>query len=637
MHWSSFGFKGEYAEGAVQYKTTFFASNILSCLNSVQKLLPEKAAAIPDFAKLRRRAAQFLLAQKSEQWSFNYWSSGAKERETMPYPDDLDDTFVVLAALYGYNASSTDGSVLAKVTKILTAAEVIPGGPYRTWLVDRNAKAAWRDIDLAVNSNVAYFLSLLGISLPNISRLVDERIREGSVRSPYYPGAIQVIYFISRFYKGNERQALADMLLVARVEGSARQNLLESAMAISALINLDRAEEISENDIAIMIERITKEGWQPYPFCIDPSRDGKTCYAGSRALTAAFCAEALAKYAHFKYQSNRLAAQIAAASGRVLLAESASDAILENIKLLARERIEKKFDDGDSQSDLRRLVFEQIESIKDEEIVLVPYHTYEALGKSHTVHANLLDELALANLYGWIACTIYDDLLDGEGESILLPVANFFLRELTFSYCALDRQIPGIRDEYIKTMNIVDGANVDEQLRGGTFESSIEHLADRSIGHALPALAVLSVAGYAPDSGEARHMLSFFRNYLIARQLHDDAHDWKEDLLRGQMNSAGGRLVRIFEEQHGVKVAPGELSGHIPEFQKLFWRQAILGIIADIKSFLNRAKDDLVKIDIFKNSVPFLQMVNRLESAADRTVRERATAIAFLGTFHFQK
>ena len=64
----------------------------------------------------------------------------------------------------------------AKVTEILLSTETTVGGPYRTWLVPPDSEPVWLDVDIAVNSNVAYFLTLLAVTLPKLSRFIDDAI-----------------------------------------------------------------------------------------------------------------------------------------------------------------------------------------------------------------------------------------------------------------------------------------------------------------------------------------------------------------------------------------------------------------------------------------------------------------------------
>jgi hypothetical protein len=235
-----------------------------------------------------------------------------------------------------------------------------------------------------------------------------------------------------------------------------------------------------------------------------------------------------------------------------------------------------------------------------------------------------------------------------ESPPLLLSAANFFLRSMTLQYATLDAQIPGLLDEYIRVMNIIDDANIWEQVHCraliengvlvlpkelpyglcvGTAAglAGLARLADRSLGHALPALGVLFAAGYAPDSCEARATRSFFQNYLTARQLHDDAHDWKEDLLRGRINSVGARLIQAGSMEN------------ISALQKFFWREAVPGIVADIIFFLDCAREKICTFTsgcaLLRNSTPFLELIDRLQSAAEQTLRERDEAVKFLDVY----
>ncbi len=558
----------DFSADVISYKSTFFTANILNCLN-----------AVPGTDDIRAAAAGFLLSQRSVHWSFNYWARDEAVRMTKPYPDDLDDTFVALTALHGYDPSLIDGTALAHVAKLLTATEVAPGGPYRTWLVaadalSRAAADEWRDVDLVVNANIGSFLVRLGIILPNLDRFVRDRAADReSLCSPYYPGPMQVEYFVAR-YLGNLPEWFAGWL-----GGRRAGNIYD----------------------------------HPYPFCIDPSRDGKTCYASAAALDAALYAEALATLAENNKQQSFIS----------------SETSLDRIKATARVH------SGRLAEPLRGIVMREIDATQTEEIVTVPFAMHVALGKPAAVSSRLLDDLALANLYGWMAYTIYDDVLDGDKDEqatrLRLSAANFFLRELTAYYVRLESDIPGIGEYFSLLLDGIDSANAEEQLlRAG--EIPIERLAERSLGHALPAIAVLLVAGVtknmAYETGEAVQLtISFFRNYLIARQLHDDAHDWSDDLAHGRLNSAGARLMAM---------QPTGASNDLGGLRKFFWREAIPVIVDDIKKYLNKARADLAalsKMGAIIQPAAFEEWLSRLEAAAERATIERDEVDKFVTAF----
>ena len=73
---------------ARKYHSIFPTALILGSINGLNKS--------PHLTKIRKKAANFLLSQKSNHWSFNYWARKSKETKNLPYTDDLDDTFCAL-------------------------------------------------------------------------------------------------------------------------------------------------------------------------------------------------------------------------------------------------------------------------------------------------------------------------------------------------------------------------------------------------------------------------------------------------------------------------------------------------------------------------------------------------------------
>ncbi len=183
--------------------TVFIPALILSCLNELK--------GYDDCAEIKTKLVKFLLTQKSKFWTFNYWRRDSSMVEERPYPDDLDDTFVSLAALHDYDPKIISGRVLSRAISILTALESAEGGPYTTWVVDpASAEQVWKDVDLAVNSNIANFLKKQAVELDNLRNMAEQAIEKADFYSPYYPKSLSVIYFISRFYKGEKKSKLAE-------------------------------------------------------------------------------------------------------------------------------------------------------------------------------------------------------------------------------------------------------------------------------------------------------------------------------------------------------------------------------------------------------------------------------------------
>lgn len=442
--------------------TTFFTANILICLGRV-RTCPDADRDYSEIVAVAARAAAFLLKEQHATGSWNYWTRAAIAGGAPSYPDDLDDTFAALAGLWLYDRAIIDERILAAMVKILTTTEVEVGGPYRTWILPGDDGGVWRDVDVVVNSTIGYFLTLIGIRLPMLERFVSSAIEARNFSSPYYPGSIHVVYFWARFFG---TRAIVPPQIIAPT------TILEWALAISAMVDLGFANSFPRAAIAAFGAAARDVDWPAAAFCIDPARDGKTCYAGASALTAAFCAEALARY---------LAAS-GGADGLVIAPprNPSSPTLSNHARILAAARAACK----NLSPELATTALAEIDTMQSEKITAPIYAFSKSLphAEQQKISESTLDALALANVYGWIAYTIYDDILDGEGagerngahgsEKISvarrLPVAIFFTRQLADIYRELDATVaPGIWPVFLDTMTIIDAANAWEQTHCG--------------------------------------------------------------------------------------------------------------------------------------------------------------------------
>jgi len=538
----------------------------------------------------------------------------------MPYPDDLDDSFGALSALIMHDPSVANGEMLAAVASMLTAAEEQEGGPYRTWLVGPQSAPVWQDIDPAVNGTVYHFLSLVGIRLARLEEYLGGTIKRGLMTSPYYPGSVPVMYFIARSYRGSETPTLAEALAAALRR--AETNVLERAMIITSLANLGLKARIPRNAVQAFIKDIVSEGWRPHAFCIDPARGGKTHYAGSSALTAAFCIEALEKV---------IAPQAAGESSR-----ARQSSVHDKIRRIARTTCNKL------PEHIRNAALRVIDKTNDEKITTLAYDFRSVLAKrGKTIPLDLANHLALSNLYGWMAYDIYDDFLDEEGDPALLSAANFFLRELAALYRELDRSIPGSWTLFETTLNAIDNANAWEQAncRVPSHERAVlprripdfgdfGMLAERSIGHALGPLVALMHLGHRAPSREYQAVQKFMKHYIIARQLDDDAHDWPDDLVRGQINAVGAMVLKE------CGASDGSLRKTMPQLQLQFWKTTIDRVAAIIFENITMARAARASSRLLRGSSFLESALASLERSANRAISQRDEMLTFLK--HYQ-
>lgn len=617
--------KNDFAN-AKTYPTTFFTANVLSCLN----LLPNSSLA----DSIKKKAARFLLFQRSKLWSFNYWQRNSAEAELMPYPDDLDDTSCALAALTVFDPELISGKALAGIVKTLTMTEVKPGGPYKTWLINKKAKAVWQDVDLAVNANIAYFLSLQKTSLPNLTGLFDRAIKLSKFESSYYPETFPIIYFISRSYKGLRNKKLAGYLMSGRLPDFSWGNPLNTALAVSAMINLGfhKKPEL-EKSIAYLLDNFNGKFWQPYAFCLDPARKGQTYYAGSSALTTAFCLEAINKYLFLQKQLHRQEI-------RKNLFSPQEEKIYRIVTGVAKKRF------SILPPEIRIPAFGVLEKTiaedADRQIILLPFWFREAVGENNELITDRqIASLGLANLYGWIAYTIYDDFFDGEGKTEFLPVANICLREVTNFYTQIVEYDSGNYKTIRNILDNIESANAWESrhCRSIVAEGKLavprqlpefkkhQQLADKSLGHALGSITILMLLNFKYNSRQVKEILSFFTHYLIARQLNDDAHDWLEDLRAGRINSVGASVLANYDRKT-ISFQRDERN-----LQKLFWNDVLPQVAREIFKHTKAARLALSRAGVVKRPDKLLSLLDRPETAARQALEEAKKMREFLSNY----
>ena len=613
-----------YFKKALTFHSTFSTALILSCLNSLKETAILKT--------IKQKAASFLLTQKSEYWSFNYWVRGSKEAREMPYPDDLDDTFCALSAIYQYNPRLINGVSMAKIVTLLTATEDKEGGPYRTWFVQKKAGKKWRDIDLAVNSNIAYFLFLQEIDLPNLALFIESRINQGNLISPYYPTIYPIICFLSRWYKGKGIKKIESILLSKQNKDGYWENPLCTALAVSSLLHLGIPPINLRKSISYLLSCQTKGSWEPYGFCLDPGREGKTYYAGCPALTTAFCLEAIGKYLRaLETHPTEITKKIDSESKRI------HDEII--------TKVQKRFSHLTSELEGQaEVMLKIILKMNDKnQITLLPYFFRSALRKNAMLSDKLLISLGSANTYGWIAYTIYDNFLDEEGDPKTLSIANIVLRELTIIFHKVLPENMGFQKLFCRILDELDAANAWEvthcrmRITNARIDlentipqfGNYEKLAQKSLGHALGPLAMLFSLGYQKKSLEVKSLLDFFIHYLVSRQLNDDAHDWEKDLKKGHINPVLAILLRTYKMKNKKSKNRILVLELIPKLRELFWYEVIVSVCELILKHVALARTSLNQLSIMENQVLFRELLNSIEQSANQALNEREKILAF--------
>jgi hypothetical protein len=605
----------------LSYRTVFMPALILGALAENDR---SEAQAV------RRGLREYLQRQRGPGGGYNYWDRQSSEYVSQACPDDLDDTCCTLIGLVRDRPQRMTGDLLAEIARLLIATEVAPGGPYRTWLLGQEL-AGWQDVDLAVNANVGRLLALAKVEVPGVNNLIEEAIVQDRLSSPYYPSALPIIYFLSFWYRGSCQEMLAKAAYSGLMDSLERRSALGLALTVTALLNLGAGVSEVAEAMEALLRLQTADGWAAEGFCIDPTLQGQPYVAGSSALTTALCIEALERYE----RASRPPLPVTSARYPGILAGVTIDQVhqevargLQQLPLALRAEAD----------DWQRRIQQQD---RDGQIALLPAMTVEVVGPRSSLAHQSLVTLGAANVLGWMAYTVLDDIIDGDMATTATPTMVAVMRLMRQWFTAAlphDAAFQRLVDE---TLMNADAANrwelthcrfTDDQVvltAMGEF-GDYKLLAERSAGHMLGAAAVLALAGW-PVAGEAnRKLRQAWQHLLIARQLNDDAHDWQTDLQRGRLNAVSVLLIR--QEWSGQSGRVHPIAG-IDALQQRFWNKTIQDVAEAINDHCRSVRQLLSHNPAVADPAPMLGLLEPLERSAQDALTGRRQTQAFIRRF----
>ncbi len=581
------------AEPRERYRSTFVSAQIVQALAEAQ---------LPEAGSILEGASAFLKTQFLD-GSANYWSRNSEEFSRFRLPDDMDDTACALAALVAAQpALKQDGELLGQFTRALIECETQPGGPFHTWRISPEAEAKWLDVDVAVNANIAFVLSALDVSLDPLWAYLDEAVAQNRFASPYYPDQIAILLFLSRLPRPAWRESLLKAWMSLRQSDGSWGNSLNDSLATISLRKLDAPRETY---ISVQAKLIESEVEGSHAFCLDPAQQGVTYFAGSPALEAAL--------------------RIQACAGQAKSEVAPISAVPENDPMHTRVLKEVRSLLPNPETELGRRCEAMIQRIEGfdskRQITLTPKWIARALDRD--ISEDLIARLGRANVLGWAAYTAFDDVLDGDAGPELVSPAALFLRRMSDEFSAIHPQHAEFQAWWRSIIDRIDAANADELafMRNPAQPPAmpdIRGFAERSLGHAIPAVAIMIEEGYAIHSAETQALFEAFRWYITARQLHDDAHDWETDVKRGQLNSASLRLRDALSED-----APSD-----------FWTRAIVEHCDDVFLACKKGRECIVMCSPIQRPELLMVLFDRIEQGTREALEGRETSLAFIKSMH---
>lgn len=578
-------------------------------------------SSLPEAGHLNHKAADFLLSQRSSEWSWNYWRRGVPKEQAPHYPDDLDDTTNALAALQLITPAVIDGTVLGQVARLLISAEAQNGGPYCTWLNAPPGKD-WQDVDPVVNANIGYFLSLQGVSVPSLNNFLDHCLQKRSLTSPYYVGTIPCLYFLSSWF--TDKTGRIDQELIKLLGEPGELNAVMLSLVITASCNRCLSRKSITQAIEHLLSLRTGDHWPAEALYLDPARKGIQHFAGSAVLTTAFATEAL--HAYDIYMTS-----IAIKRTNTPLKKQ----IPSNPTLLAARTYARSLPTTTRRTYLTGIrLIERADSAA--QVTLIA--TIAAKAYAKPIPESVCLHLNLASLNGWLAYTIYDDFLDDEGKPLLLGTANIAQRQMLQHFTKALPIDSGFHALVEQALDTVDTANTWEVTHARVNrENNIlrytlpkygnhKQLAERSQGHMLAMCGVAIASGFSINSTEVYNLRRFFHHFLIAKQLNDDAHDWQEDLHAGHISSVVSLLLK--------QKAPSkcDLDTDIPMLRIHFWESTVHEVSELILAHLKYARHHLSKSGM-KNPQLLETLLMPLEKAARAAASQQTQAKKFIAAY----
>lgn len=281
----------------------------------------------------------------------------------------------------------------------------------------------------------------------------------------------------------------------------------------------------------------------------------------------------------------------------------------------------------------------------DGQMVFMPLYMRAALAeKGNGISNTVIAQHGLASACFWTSFIAYDDFWD-EDEAALpaaLPATNLMAREYIQHFETVLPKEAGFSEFFHAMMDRLDSANAWEiahcrvSVRGGVLlvPDTLPAYEDFSIkfypaaGQCMAPVALLLAAGYSLESPEVSSLIEYFKNYLVAMQLNDDLHDWREDLERGHISTSVAVLLlewkRVYPERSEIT-----LQDDMRELESVFWYRVVEPICACVLKRTNAAYEALESVGL-PNPAPLRRFIDDIQRTGERGLRELRRGEDFL-------
>jgi hypothetical protein len=621
-------------------ESIFFTSLILSFLNKIEE---DK-----NIKNIKKKAVDFLISQKNKKGIFS---------------NDLAINFSILSSLLEYNEDKIEGKTIANFLQILTSNESKEGGPYYSKISKK------KEIDIYVNSQIGYFLSLLDVNLPNVIKMIENAISFNDFISSYFEKPYFPIYVISKLYyqidendrnnnnnddkndnnknNRNDENEENKEKLIKYILKNKGDNILENSLSAISLFNLNCSITRYSDLIGNLKNYSKKELEETYSF-------GKS--KSTKALTLSLYLEAiecLNRIEEKKKEKRRNTGKKDKGKEKKEKHEKEKKEQKEEKEMFNKilNIAKKRF--SLLEVDIRNFAFREIEKTMkgntDKQMSLISYYFKKALGeRGKKISDEIVAQTGLANIFYWTAFIIFDDFWDEDeaADPRILSTANLYSRDFLFFFNNFFKNDIKFQMFVREIMDRLDSANTWETVHCRTKKQGnkivvpekFPNFKDYTIkyepasAHILGPIVILKMIGFNENSSQARNTIKYFKNYLITKQFNDDLHDWEEDLERGHLSTTTAEILKIFAKKYPHQKMI-DLKKDKEKLQKIYWFEVLPKLCKISLKYSKSSRQALNKLDIFEEKSYLEQFIDLPEKHIKDALKEQKKSIDFLENY----
>lgn len=463
--------------------------------------------------KLKNDLIEFLSSE-IDLGSVNYFTKEFIPVSEFKLPDDLDDTALVLSALFKHNVPIHENAIL----KIIPL-ESKPGGPYITWYVDKSKldKDDWRvDIDPVVNAHLMYLMALLKIDLENTRTFLRKSLKEKKISSPYYPSGFFFYFYLSKYISvKNDRVLKREILKNLELINFKDLNKLEKVLYGLTLNYLGR--KLKHEELKEILSFQEEDGSvKQFGFCYDYTWQGKKTFTTNTSATTAVWLELVVL-------------ELLKLTGVKKITKE------DNMVKLFIDKCRKQIEAELLSNSFAKKTLKIFPVEKATKPILIPLFIAQDLLIDFEKDLDKLVNLSVAAYFGWVAYTIFDNTIDTNESIEDLPLVNFLMmlqHVYSFKIVSGNRKL----EHLIKQAHL----ETDENYHWEITEAKIQKKLPKDFDYSyiekrmkvfLAFLSQMPIIFNLTDSSKVIDSIySILASIMIIDQMNDDLEDWKIDL-----------------------------------------------------------------------------------------------------------